>query len=213
MQRVFLVAALALSGCIHQYERVPLPNQPGADPSAQQQPPPPGMVQVDVISTFDEQSWDVYAGDVHLCTTPCSQWLDPMQSLRLEARGTPRDWIRVPALGVEALESGSAVVVATGSHRGKYVNGIVFTTLGGMGVVVGITFTAVGCSDLERRGGLCTAGLITGGASLPLTAFALWMLIDSAPHAEVFPVHQIQPAPGQPPVTIRLGPAGVSGTF
>jgi len=188
--------------------QISLSRVPGRGP----QEPPPGMAQVDVVSAFEGQTWDVYAGDTHVCTTPCTTWVDPMRPLSLESQGARQDHLFVPTLG-EALETRSAMLVATGHNRAKYVNGIVFTTLGGMGTVVGITFTAIGCSDQQRRGGLCTAGLITGAASLPIVAIFTWMIVDSMPHADVLPVLRAQPGGGQPPVTVRMGPGGISGTF
>jgi len=175
--------------------------------------PPPGMAQVQVVSDFEDQTWDVFAGQDHVCTTPCNTWLDPRRSIFLQARGNPRDEIYLPGLGQEAWQARNAVVVASGSCHGKYVNGVVFTSLGGMGLITGITLTAIGCSDTQRRGGMCTAGLITGGISLPVTAIFIWMLVDSGPKADVFPIYQSQPAPGQTPVKVGLGPAGISGTF
>lgn len=189
--------------------QVSLARIPGRGPEE----PPPGMAQVDVVSAFEEQTWDLYAGEDYLCTTPCTQWVDPLRPLRLNARGKPRDRIRLPGLGVEALEARNAVLLATGSCEGKFVNGLVFTTFGGMGTVVAITLTAVGCSDVERRGGMCNAGLITGAVSVPLTAFAIWLLVDSAPRADVLPVYRVPQGRGQPPLTFGVGPTGINGTF
>lgn len=200
---LLVAAAAALSGCVHRYERAR---------SKVVEEPPEGMAQVDVVSSTPEP-WNVYANNDQICTTPCTQWIDPMQPLYLESQGRRRDRIWLPGVGPEAMETRNALLVATGSDRCQQTTGIVFTTFGGMGGVVAITLTAIGCSDMERRGGMCTAGLITGAASLPLTAWAIWMILDSGPRAEVFPVFQAKPAPGQPPVTLNLAPTGVSGTF
>jgi hypothetical protein len=188
--------------------QISLSRVPGRGP----QEPPPGMAQVDVVSAFEEQTWDVFAGDAHVCTTPCTTWVDPLRPLSLVSQGGRRDEIWVSSMG-EALETRNAVLVATGHHRAKYVNGLVFTTLGGMGVVVGITFMAVGCSDLQRRGGACTAGLITGAVSLPITAIFTWLIVDSMPHADVFPVLKAEQGRGLPPITVGMGPGGIAGTF
>ncbi|HYV45060.1 MAG TPA: hypothetical protein VFA20_09375, partial [Myxococcaceae bacterium] len=72
---------------------------------------------------------------------------------------------------------------------------------------------AVGCSDLQERAGMCNAGLITGAASLPLTAFGIWLLLDSNPKADVFPVLRTRPGRAQIPVTVGLTPTGIAGTF
>lgn len=196
------------SGCI---QRAVIPDSP---PGAQQQlreEPPPGMVEVNVVSEYDDQVWDVIAGGNVVCTTPCTQWVGAGQRLRLNANDGDR--LFVPGLGVEAMETRHALLVAEGTCHGKQVNGIVFTTLGGMGVVTSIPFIAVGCSDVEKRGGMCTAGLITAGVSLPLTAVAIWMIVDALPKAHVIPLFHAQASNGQPPVTFTLTPNGVAGTF
>lgn len=181
---------------------------PGRGP----QEPPPGMAQVDVVSDSPEEAWDVYVGEDHVCTTPCTQWLDPMRPvfLRSQRRG---DELWLPVLGPELMETRNGVLVATGHSRAKFAVGATFTTLGGMGMVVGIVFTAVGCSDLARRGGECTAGLITGGVSIPITAAFIWMLVDSNPKADVFPVLRTQPGRAQVPISVGLTPTGIAGTF
>jgi hypothetical protein len=194
-----------LSGCIRRVAHAP---------SAEDGPveePPPGMVSVSVVSEYREQVWDVYAGRDRVCTTPCTQWFSPRQHLVLKSR--EGEELFVPGVGREALQARYAILVAEGTSYAKQVNGIVFTTFGGMGLVTAITLSAVGCSQLEERGGMCTAGLITGGVSVPVTAFALWMLLDSGPKAHVLPAFKATPHPGQPPVTVSLAPNGVVGTF
>ncbi len=200
-----LFLSSVLPGCIR---HIAVP--PSAEDEAVQEPPP-GMVSVSVVSEYEEQVWDVYAGRDLVCTTPCTQWFSPRQHLVLKSRNGDR--LFIPGVGREALRARHAVLVAEGTSYAKKVNGIVFTTLGGMGLVTGITFTAIGCSEVEERRGMCTAGLITGGVSVPLTAFALWMLIDSSPKAHVLPVFQTKAHHGQPPVTFSLVPNGIAGTF
>ena len=209
MRALTLVVALLLSsvlpGCIRRV---------AVSPSAEDGPveePPPGMVAVSIVSEYEEQVWDVYAGRDRVCTTPCRQSFSPRQHLVLKSR--EGDKLFVPGVGREAQQARHAIVVAEGTSYAKYVNGIVFTTLGGMGVVTAITLTAVGCSEARERAGMCTAGLITGGASVPLTAFALWMLLDSGPKVHVLPAFKAQAQHGQPPVTLSLAPNGVVGTF
>jgi hypothetical protein len=173
--------------------------------------PPPGLVAVDVVSDDEDQVWNVYSGGNVVCTTPCTQWFRARESLLLESNDGDR--LHVRGFGVQALQSRRAMLVAEGSCSGKYVNGIVFTTFGGMGLVTAITLAAVGCSDLEERRGMCNAGLITGGISLPVTAFALWMLLDSHPKAHILPIFKTHARNGQPPVTFAVAPNGVAGTF
>jgi hypothetical protein len=171
------------------------------------------MVEVNVVSEYEDQVWDLHSGGSLVCTTPCTQWLGAGQGVMLRARDGDR--LFLPDLGIEAMESRHALLVAEGTCHGKQVNGIVFTTLGGMAMVTGLTFTAVGCSDLERRAGMCSAGLITGGVAIPLTAVAIWMIVDSLPKAHVvpFPKPQQAEAGKAPPVTVAVTPTGIAGTF
>ena len=209
MRALTLVVPLLLSsllpGCIR---RVAVPASAEDGPVEE---PPPGMVSVSVVSEYEPQVWEVYAGRKLVCTTPCTKWFSPRQSLVLKS--PEGDELFVPGVGREALKARHAILVAEGSSYAKHVNGIVFTTLGGMGVVTAITLTAVGCSQIQERAGMCSAGLITGGVSVPVTAFALWMLLDASPKAHVLPVFKARAQRGQPPVTFSLAPNGIAGTF
>jgi hypothetical protein len=169
------------------------------------------MVEVSVVSEYEDQVWDVVAGGDVICTTPCTQWVRAGQGLRLMANDGDR--LFVPGLGVEAMQSRRALLIAEGTCDGKHITGLVFTTFGGMGVVTSIPFIAIGCSNLERRGGMCTAGLITAAVSVPLTAISIWMMIDGLPKAHIIPELKIQASAGQPPVTLSLLPNGIAGTF
>lgn len=174
--------------------------------------PPPGKVAVNVVSADDSLRWEVIAGREVACVTPCTRWFDAKQGLLL--RSQEGDVAELPDFGAEAVHARRALVVAEGTWYGKRVNGIVFTTIGGMGVVTAITLSAVGCSDPERAG-MCTAGLITGAAAVPLTAVALWMLIDSGPKAHVLPVFRSGRGAGRKrsEVLILPGPGGIVGVF
>jgi hypothetical protein len=200
-----LLLGSVLPGCIR---RVAVPASAEDEPV---QEPPPGMVAVSVVSEDERQVWDVYADRDLVCTTPCTQWFSPRQHLVLRSR--EGDELFVPGVDREAQRARHAMLVAEGTSYAKRVNGIVFTTFGGMGVVTAITLTAVGCSQVQERGGMCTAGLITGGASVPVTALALWMLLDSSPKAHVLPVFKSRAQHGQPPVTFSLAPNGIVGSF
>lgn len=172
--------------------------------------PPPGTVQVNFESDTHGRTWDVGVGGQFVCQTPCTQRLGASEGVVLRSR---KDEVFLPELGPEAESARRALVVAEGRDRAKHVNGVVFTTLGGMGLATGLTLTAVGCSDTSRRGGMCTAGLIVGGITAALTAFSIWLLVDSAPQAHVIPVFKATPQPGQPPVSVAVTPLGVVGTF
>lgn len=200
----WLLVLVALSGCVQRVVR----------PPAALEPPPPGTPANAVGISFegdraDGRSWDVLAGQQPACPLPCSLWLDPAESVQL--RSSRGEGLFLDSLRDDLQGATRGVVVAEGVSAGKRVNGIVFTTLGAMGSVVAITLTAVGCSDVSRRGGLCTAGLITGLVNLPLMAVSIWMVADSGPKAHVFPVFDA--APKQEGVSLLVTPAGVAGRF
>lgn len=204
--RVFASLALiaALQGCVR-HVAVPVPaDRLGPAPG-------PGMIEVEFVAGQPDRVWEVYAGGEMICTTPCLRMLPAGQPFLLESQY--EETVFVPDLSAEAKRSRRTMLIADGVNRGKHVNGIVFTTFGGMGVVTGITLAAVGCSDLERRPGTCTAGLITGGVSIPVTAFALWLLLDGLPKAHALPVEILPAQTGQPPVSLSLTPNGIAGTF
>jgi len=205
---IALLLMTALPGCVR---RVAAPYQPFDAQGQPREEPPPGMVEVTAVSEYDDQAWDVVANGNVLCTTPCTQWVGAAQRLRLVANDGDR--LFISGFGGEEMQTRHALLVAEGTCHGKQVNGIVFTSLGGMAIVTAIPFIAVGCSNIEKRGGLCTAGLITAGVSLPLTAAAIWMLADSGPKAHILPVFKAQASAGQPAATLAITPNGVAGTF
>jgi hypothetical protein len=202
---VAVICLSSLSGCVRRVMRPPVGPQEQAT-----EEPPAGMVEVSMVSEFEDQVWDVFARGTKICTTPCTQWVRAHENLVFKARNG--DLLFVEGLGEDAMKARRALLVAEGGCDGKEINGIVWTSFGGMGVVTGITFTAVGCSDPERRG-MCNAGLITGGASLALTGFGLWLLLDSGPKAHIMPVFKAHAFNGHPPVKFALAPNGIVGTF
>ncbi len=200
-----LALLVAMTGCVRRVVLTPRGTQaPAAEP-------PPGTVEANFVSDYGDRVWDVRVNGEIVCETPCVQWVGDTQPLALTRRSG--EAIELPPLALEAPGAQRALIVAEGKHRGKQVNGIVFTTLGGMGLVTAITLTAVGCSNLERRPGTCTAGLVTGAITAPLTAAAILLLLDSMPKAHVLPVFRSEAAAGQAPVTVVVTPTGVAGTF
>ena len=156
---------------------------PGAEhappPEHHHQQPPPGSTQATFVSTSLEP-WDVLLDRQPVCATPCSIWVEPMRfvSLRTQERSPVR-------LDVGYLQPGSVAVAAKPLEQGKYAAGIVFTTFSGMGLVTGITLTAVGCST--DRSGMCTAGLITGGVSAVGLYGSILLMKSALPEARIGP--------------------------
>jgi hypothetical protein len=200
-----LLVVLSVSGCVR---RVAMNDMDGPGPT---EDPPRGMVELNVVSEYGDQIWDVYAGTPQaVCTTPCTQWFRPGQGLLLRSRDGDR--IYVSDFGEDVVRAKRGMLIAEGTCHGKHINGIVFTSFGGMALITAIPLVAIGCSDPTERG-MCNAGLITGGIALPLTAAAIWMLVDSLPKEHLLPVVRTQASKGQPPVTIAFAPTGIAGTF
>ncbi len=193
-----LVAVFAVARVAHAQPAFGPPEQPEAPPAVAAEPPgpppgpPPGSTQATFISSSAER-WDVLLDRVPACATPCSIWVPPLSfvSLRIQERHPYR-------LDVGRMPQGSVVVTGEPMSNGGYATGITFTALGGMALVTGITLTAVGCST--DHSGMCTAGLITGGAGAVVTAGSIWLIQRSLPRARVVPA-------------VGGTSAGIAGTF
>jgi len=171
----------------------------GQPMAATEQQGPPGTVRLDIVSTDARVKWDVIFDVGPVCSTPCTRWVDPTRSILLRSRDE-RDEMVVPDLGPYA-RGGPMQLRAHPTSQGLFATGVTFTALGGMAAVVGIVFTAVGCSDTQERGGMCTAGLITLGSGAAVTPAAIWMIVAGLPRAEILGG------------TVVAGPGGISGTF
>jgi hypothetical protein len=191
-----LVLALG-SGCVRRVASLP-------PELASQALPPEGSVDL-VVLPDEPLAWRV-TGRTEQCVAPCAMRVGATDRLVLTASNN--DVIEVEGLPTEVVAARRAVLVPEPRSRALQLNGIVFTALGSMVTVVAITFTAIGCSDLMRRGGLCTAGLVTGAVGIPLTGASILMLVGSAPDAQFLPVT------GDPTgVRVALGPTGLVGRF
>jgi hypothetical protein len=164
----------------------PPPPPPGyvAPPPPPPPPPAPGPAvpaptRARFVSTGPEQ-WDVLVDNQPVCSTPCSGPLFPEQFVVLQSQQ------RNPALlEVGHLPPGDLLVSGKPLQEGLYAGGIVTTTLGGMALVVGITLTAVGLA--KDKGGMTTAGLITGGAGLIALPAGIYMMVQAVPSARIEP--------------------------
>jgi hypothetical protein len=147
----------------------PMPPQP-EPPYGQPMPPQPMPQQQPTRATFvsmGDARWDVRIDNNAVCSTPCSLLVDPMRHVTLHAQDRTPD-----RLAVGYLPPGDVLVQARPRAHGAFAAGVTFTSLSGLGLVTGITLTAVGCST--DRGTMCNAGLITGGVS----AVGLYLSID-----------------------------------
>ena len=140
------------------------------------------------ISTSSRQ-WDVVVDDQPVCSTPCSGPLFPLQFVML--RSQEESPVR---LDVGRLPPGDVMVSGKPLQHGKYAGGIVATTLGGMAMAIGITFTAVGLA--KDSDGMTTAGLITGAAGAVAIPGGIYLMMSAVPS-----------------VTVGTTPPHVSGTM
>jgi len=146
---------------------------------------PPGSVMVDFVSSSASARWDVYVDDAATCTTPCSVYVDPQRPLVMGVRDRT-DKVRIARLDRAA---GPVQISAQPRSDAKFVTGLTFTALGGMGVISGIALTGVGCS-MDDQPGMCTGGEITLGISAAVTAGAIWLILGSRPRATVRPLFE-----------------------
>lgn len=176
-------------------EAAPLPP---IDPSAP--PPTPTGVETEFLSAT-AMPWEVMVDRQSICETPCKIYLDGAHWITMRTREARPLRMEVGNLGARPSQ-----VVAQDLSTGKYATGITFTTIGGMAVVVGVVFTAVGCST--DRDGMCTAGLITGGAGALTTLGGIWLIKSSLPRVKVRALERR----GMALYTTGTG-GGVAGTF
>jgi hypothetical protein len=140
-------------------------------------PEGPAPTQATFISTTSEQ-WDVVVDDEPMCSTPCSGPLFPLQYVVLRSQET-----NPVLLDVGLLPPGNLLVSGKPLQNGMYAGGVVATTLGGMAMAVGITFTAVGLA--KHRDGFTTAGLITGAAGALALPGGIYLMLKAVPQVSI----------------------------
>lgn len=138
---------------------------------------PPSAVETELVSTEAEQ-WEVLVDRAPACVTPCRLQLDRPRWITLRSRERSPVRLEVGELGREPSR-----VTAKPLGKGKWVTGVTFTALGGTAAVTGIALTSVGCAT--DRDGMCTAGLITGGAGLAVTGLGIWLIRRGLPRFTV----------------------------
>jgi hypothetical protein len=126
------------------------------------------------------QRWDVFVDDQLACATPCQLPLSPLQFVVLGSHET-----NPVLLEVGRLPPGDLIVEAKPLQSGMYAGGIVATTMGGMALVTGIALSAVGLA--RDRGGLTTAGLITGAAGALALPGGIYLMVSALPSVQVTP--------------------------
>lgn len=154
------------------------PSEPAAPMPIAPPPPAPRGVETEFVSAT-EMPWEVMVDRQSICETPCTLQLDGLHWVTMRTREAAPLRLEVGNLGARPSR-----VTAEDIGTGKYATGITFATLGGMAVVTGIVFTAVGCSSDDREG-MCTAGLITGGAGLAAVGLGVFLIRAGMPSVHV----------------------------
>jgi hypothetical protein len=165
----------------------PMPQPPYGQPMPPQQPPP-GATRATFVST-GEARWDVRLDNNAVCSTPCSLIIDPMRFVSMYSQER-----RPSRLTVGHLPPGDVLVQAKPRAEGAFAAGVTFTTFSGMGLVTGITLTAVGYGT--DRSTMYKAGLITGGASAVALYLSIDLLRSSLPRVSVGPARAAPYAAG-----------------
>ncbi len=140
-------------------------------------PPPAPAAPAPTRATFastEWEQWDVVVDGQTVCTTPCSGPLYPQQLVVLQSQES-----RPVLLELGGFPPGDYAVSARPLRNGRYAGGIVATTLAGMALAIGITFTAVGLG--KDRDGLTTAGLITGAVGALVLPGGIYFIVTGAP--------------------------------
>ncbi|MEB2313627.1 MAG: hypothetical protein OZ921_15615 [Sorangiineae bacterium] len=175
----------------------------------------PGTVKVTFLSGNPEHEYDVAINDRTLCSTPCARWVDPAVPFTFvheTAWYERNERIVMPDLREHQTKGNKLDARAFPTKTGKLAGGIVMTTFGGIGVLAGVSLTAVGAAR-EDGGGLLAAGLITLPIGMGLTAPGILMIVNSASRVEIEPAN-----PGAPPrlpveARARDLQVGVGGAF
>ncbi len=139
-------------------------------------PPSPG-VDTNFVSATG-MAWEVMVDQQSACVTPCRLLLERPSWITMRTR--ERSPIR---LEVGRLGGVPTLVTAHDLQQGKYATGIVFTTFGGMALVVGVTLGAVGYG--ADRDGMKTAGLITGASGAAMTLGGIYLMRSALPRTYV----------------------------
>jgi hypothetical protein len=169
-----MVALVALGGRAGVARAQPASDQAPPQVAADQAPAP---TRATFISTSSRQ-WDVAIDGQPVCGTPCTYALFPLQFVTLRSQER-----RPVVLDVGRLPPGDLILSAQPLQHGMYAGGIVATTLGGMALAIGITFTAVG--HARDSAGMTTAGLITGAAGVLSLGGGIYLMLNALPSVSV----------------------------
>ena len=166
--------------------------QPTGGPGqlAHGRPPPPvgGPIEVQLLSAEPETSWDVVVDGRKVCTTPCTQHLEPSRTLLLRERSSILS--RTTRVQLPHLRDWSAVGgVQVKAHTTSRWNLAGLSRMGGVFYgVIGAGF-AIPClrGDDDDRDVMCTMSGFTLGFGVGLFALGTYVL-DSPGRADTSPL-------------------------
>jgi hypothetical protein len=162
---------------------------------------PPGAVKASFRAADADAVWEVVSDGQLLCNTPCERWLLPTSALLMREKRD--DGFFSPGkhmdheVEVSLRDQAEGRQVAVQAHRarsGLFLSGVVLTALAGAAVAAGAVLLGVGCSDVEARGGLCSAGAVTGGTGVAVLVPSIVLIALSGADAEVVPSEPAGPA-------------------
>lgn len=159
--------------------------QPAVQPSGDAAGAPMGAAPMPAAAGVDTNfvsatgmPWEVMVDQQSACVTPCRLLLERPSWITMRTR--ERSPIRLEVGNLGAVPT---LVTAHDLQHGKYATGIVFTSFGGMALVVGITLGAVGYG--ADREGMKTAGLITGASGAAMTLGGIYLMRSALPRTYV----------------------------
>jgi hypothetical protein len=161
---------------------LPLPRHERNQPRA-------GMVKTTFVSASGGISWDVRTNTKVICKTPCTQYVDPVQSYQLKASKVffmePETTLDVPDLRPYANEP-ALEVRATPPSDGMFQTGVILSFVGTLTALLGGFLMLADCGESDGAG-TCTAGAITTGVSAAMIGVGVWLIVGSAGETEVTP--------------------------
>lgn len=160
--------------------------RPLAPPTAEERAPP-GQIKVRFLPP-DERQWDLVVGDRKFCPLPCDRWTDPDMPYAFRTEGgflRPDPIEDVPDL--REFSAQAPLEVRTKPRDvGMTAGGIVATSLGGVGMIVGTVLLATGCGGQDS--GRCVGGAITLPIGSLLVAGGVWYIVKARSRIEVGPM-------------------------
>jgi hypothetical protein len=169
-------------------------------PRAYEEQGPPGSMRATFVSSNADLRWEIRRNQETLCETPCTRWVDPLETLRLRAyqRGAPSDkgdTVDVPDL--RAYSGGSGVrIEAEPTSNGALVGGIVTAGVGGMALFFGGFFALFGA--MAEEDGMVTGGAVAAGVGVVAVGSGVVAIVMSGPDVELSPEYEHPSTRGRP---------------